>query len=380
MDEDNTKTGAIARAEIARSTRSRFFGDYAQARDVLRSKTVSQGGSGIQTLKEADPDDVTLFYLDGEPHKQRRAAITRFFSLKTIEEKYEPVMHRCAETLISRLENSGEEDLATLTFHYAVAVAADVIGLDYSDVAGLAHKIGTIIAEGNGQRSVKGFDDPDLLGFYDDVVQPVIDKRRLEPREDIISNMIARGHHDRFIRTEVRAYSVAGMATTREFISMAAWYLLEQPGLLERYRTGDAADQFAILDEIIRLEPVVGALKREALEPMTIPELGEVSKGDIVGIDIRKANLTEAAVGACPHRFDPDRENSMPPKTGYMSFGDGMHRCPGAMLSMHETRIFLDKLVRVPGLRLVSEPRVAWYRPLTSYEIENFVVACERFD
>ena len=221
------------------------------------------------------------------------------------------------------------------------------------------------------------WDDPALMQFYETDVQPAIDARRNAPQEDVISTMIAGGHNDRFIRTEVRAYAVAGMVTTREFISMVAWYLLEDSALLERFRSGDEADQFAILDEIIRIEPVVAVVKREVTAPFVLPELGECAVGDILAVDIRKANADEAAVGGCPHMLDPDRKNRMPPKSGYMSFGDGPHRCPGAMLSMHETRIFLDRLARLPGLRLVSEPRVTWFRPIASYEIKDMIIACD---
>lgn len=374
--EDKSKSGPLAREEMAKSRRSRFFGSFEAARSMLRSPAVVQGGVGIQTLRDADPQDVTLFYLDGDAHRDRRAAIAPYFSLRAIEQRYEPVMRRCADMLIGRLERSGREDLGALTFRYAVAVTAEVLGIDYSDLDALTERFGAILDEGTGKRTTRDFDDPALLEFFAVDVQPVIDARRKEPREDVISNMIARGHNDRFIRTEVRGYAVAGMVTTREFICMVAWYLLEKPDLMERFRTADEAGQFAILDEVIRIEPVVSVLKREAVAPFELPELGEVAPGDILAVDVRRANCSADVVGACPHSFDPERESRMPAKSGYMSFGDGPHRCPGAMLSMHETRIFLDRLVRAPDLRLVSAPRVTWYRPISSYEIKDMVVSC----
>lgn len=378
MDRDVSKTGALAREEMARSRRSRFFGSFEAARKVLRGNKVNQGGVGIQTLKDADPQDVTLFYLDGEPHRARRAAIAPFFSLRAIEDRYEPVMHRCADMLVARLAHSGREDLGALTFRYAVAVTAEVLGLDYFDLDALTGRFGAILDEGTGKRTTRDFDDPALLEFFAADVQPAIDARRQTPGEDVISTMIARGHDDRFIRTEVRGYAVAGMVTTREFICMVAWYLLERPEMLDRFRNADAAGQFAILDEVIRVEPVVSVLKREAVAAFDVPGLGAVAPGDILAVDVRAANFCEDVVGACPHAFDPDRRNRMPPKSGYMSFGDGPHRCPGAMLSMHETRIFLDRLVQLPGLRLVSQPRVTWYRPISSYEVKDIVLACDK--
>jgi cytochrome P450 len=59
----------------------------------------------------------------------------------------------------------------------------------------------------------------------------------------------------------------------------------------------------------------------------------------------------------------------------YMSFGDGPHRCPGSQVALHESRIFLDRLFRVPGLRLKNEPNVTWNAQIQGYELHGAVVA-----
>jgi cytochrome P450 len=60
-----------------------------------------------------------------------------------------------------------------------------------------------------------------------------------------------------------------------------------------------------------------------------------------------------------------------------MTFGDGPHRCPGAQVALHESRIFVDRLLRVPGLRLVSEPKVSWSLATQTYELRGAIVACD---
>jgi len=59
-----------------------------------------------------------------------------------------------------------------------------------------------------------------------------------------------------------------------------------------------------------------------------------------------------------------------------MSFGDGVHRCPGAQVALHETRVFIDALFRVPGVQLVREPRLVWNKSLMSYELRDAIVTC----
>ena len=82
---------------------------------------------------------------------------------------------------------------------------------------------------------------------------------------------------------------------------------------------------------------------------------------------------------ACPaHQGRDDRKSGRMKVVGpYLSFGDGPHRCPGAQVALHETRIFLDRLFRLPGIRLVSEPGITWNPYIQGYELRGAVVACD---
>jgi cytochrome P450 len=60
-----------------------------------------------------------------------------------------------------------------------------------------------------------------------------------------------------------------------------------------------------------------------------------------------------------------------------MSFGNGLHRCPGSPLALNETLHFMDRLLRVPGLKLASEPKITWVPALSTFEIGNVLVTCD---
>ena len=75
---------------------------------------------------------------------------------------------------------------------------------------------------------------------------------------------------------------------------------------------------------------------------------------------------------------DPDRARKQKQSGSYMSFGDGAHHCPGWQVAMHETRVFVDRLLRVPGIRLERAPDMLWNAMLSGYELRNAVVACDR--
>jgi len=167
------------------------------------------------------------------------------------------------------------------------------------------------------------------------------------------------------------------MMTTREFIVMCAWHLFEKPALLDRFLNEGEDMQFAILEEILRLEPVASLVHRRAAEPIDGESDATMRPGELVAISIRDANTDEAIAGACPFELDPDRAKRMKVVGPYMSFSDGPHRCPGAQVALHETRLFLDRMFRLPGIRLLSEPRIIWNSYIQGYELRGAVVACD---
>jgi cytochrome P450 len=63
--------------------------------------------------------------------------------------------------------------------------------------------------------------------------------------------------------------------------------------------------------------------------------------------------------------------------SNWLSFGDGPHRCPGAQVAMHETRVFIDALLRVPGIRLAKPPTLGWIEEINGYELHGAIVECE---
>jgi len=158
---------------------------------------------------------------------------------------------------------------------------------------------------------------------------------------------------------------------------MAAWYLFDDPALRARFEAGGEDVQFAILEEVLRLEPIVAVVARQVVEDIDTPACGHIAAGTLVAIDIRAANLDETATGACPHAVLADRPPGTAAGTGYMSFGDGNHRCPGAQLALHEARLFLEKLLAIPGIRMEGEPSLDWFRPVYSYELHDAVIACD---
>lgn len=104
-----------------------------------------------------------------------------------------------------------------------------------------------------------------------------------------------------------------------------------------------------------------------------------MAAGERLTLDIRAANLDEQAVGPDPARLDPDRAQRMKNNGAWMSFGDGAHFCPGWQVALTETRVLLDRLFGIPGLRLTRYLDMEWTPPmLQSYRFVNAVIECDR--
>lgn len=383
---DDRKAVPPATAKVADGTR--VVVDFAEARRLLRAgEETRQAGFGFELVDRFMPRaNRPVLFEDGPAHQKQRSAIARFFAPKVVKTRYRDLMISLTDELIDDFQRKGRAALDEISFDLAVAVAAEIVGLTSSNPKGLARRLSRFLSirlDRNAGRltNLLGVlrSQVYLVAFHFRDVRPAVRERRRTPREDVISHLLSQGYTPREIMMECVTYGAAGMATTREFIVMAAWHLLERPALLARFLATDEAGQIVILEEILRLEPVVGMIYRRTTAVLAgaSPAVAAVPAGTLIAIDVRAANTGSA--GACPHAIDPDRKPGDERATGaVLSFGDGVHRCPGGAVALLESAIFLDRLLRVPGLRLATPPGVTFNDLIASYELRGAIVECER--
>jgi len=126
---------------------------------------------------------------------------------------------------------------------------------------------------------------------------------------------------------------------------------------------------------------VVAGLYRRATADLTIDSDGTevaIPQGEKVKVHIYAANEDERVVGEYPLGLCPTRQmkdESVPDMV--MSFGDGIHRCPGAFIAIQETDIFLQHLLALDNLRIVSKPAIRWNEPIEAYEVRDFLLSLD---
>jgi len=383
---NDSKTARAAAENLGAAPGSRLIQSFSQIWHILTKAPVVQSGVENAPVERDNPALTTIFFLEGEPHLRRRAAIMGFFSPKAIAERHLRVMEQNADQLIGEFKKKGEARLDQLSARLAQAVVAEIVGLTNSDIKAMAKRVagafdGAMLASHGGWRkliaplvaAVNG-----LQIFYFDV-RPAIAARRAQRCEDVISRLLDEGRSDKEILIECITFCLAGMTTTRELMIMAAWHMLENNELRQRFLSGYDAEQAALLREILRLEPLASTIFRRTTAVVTDVTDEEIPANTRLTLDLRAANTDEAHVGACPFALDPDRAKKHKINDTYLSFGAGEHLCPGRNVAIAEARVFLDRLLRVPGIRLVRAPDIHFLPPLLgTYELSNCVIACDR--
>lgn len=354
------------------------------ARAILRAEETRQAGFKAELMDHMDSKmRRPVLYQEGEEHLRQRKLIARFFTPKTTSDKYRQMMEMFADTILDELRQKKQADLSKLSMTMAVKVAAQVVGLTDSVLSGIDRRINAFFAGGDLEvkftpRSIFNLlrRQFTVLQFLYLDVKPAIRRRQQNPQEDVISHLIAQKATVPEILTECITYGAAGMATTREFICIAAWHLLENPELRSYYLAASEEKRYNLLQEILRMEPVVGNLTRRTTHELRVESGGKqytIPAGALLDIHIGTANLDLNVVGEDPRAICPERslhaERTTP---ALLSFGDGAHRCPGAYIAIQESDIFLRKLLAIEGLSIEQAPKLSWGQLTQGYEFRNF--------
>jgi cytochrome P450 len=390
---DDRKTAETVKAGLPVFPNSRVTENFRFAREVMRSPEMRQAAGDADSIVFDNPAEISFFFLDGELHKRRRASVAAYFAPKAIVSRYHPLMKATMDRLVAEFQAKGSAVVDEMSLQLASDVTMEIVGLTNSDNKALTQRIKTIMGSHNSfdKRRWYRFTHDKLFGWYHTAIkawrvmelfkkdiQPAIAARKDNPRDDVMSYMIQNNYSKKGMLIEIMTYAGAGVSTTREFMVMAVWQLCDHPELKERFLNGSEEEQFAIIEEILRIEPIAGYLYRRPVTDVPETSEGPVKEGQLVAIDIRGVNADTSIVGECPYQLDPDRAKRQKIAGSWMSFGDGPHRCPGSQVALHETRFFLDRLLRVPGFKLVTPPKVGWSLSTQGYELRDAVVTCDR--
>ncbi|MBI3225124.1 MAG: cytochrome P450 [Mycolicibacterium cosmeticum] len=326
--------------------------------DGMKSSVVQrQIAEGISPQRAATPG---FLFLDPPDHTRLRKLAQQAFSPKAVR-ALEPEIESLVAELLDKVAESGRLDVVPdLAYPLPVAVICRMLGVPLEDEPQFS-RAAALLAQGldpimtlTGQASETADERLQAGEWMREYLGALVEKRRADPREDMISALIAAEEDgDQLTADEIVATCnlllVAGHETTVNLIANAVQAMMREPAQW----TALAADPDragAVIEETLRYDPPVQLVMRIAGAEMQIGEV-TVPVGDSILLLIAAANRDPEAFDR-PDDFDPDREGLR-----HLTFSKGPHFCLGAPLARVEARIALTELARrFPYIRPTAGP------------------------
>lgn len=309
------------------------------------------GQPGFPTITEArvavDRNERAFVGMDNPDHDRFRRMFTQEFSVRRML-ALQPRITEIAESLIDQMIAAGPpQDLVPmLAVKFPSLVMSLLFGSPYEDhefiITCAAARHGLTQSVGEAERRARE------LAAY---VGRLIDQRLADPRDDMVSRIIAEhvrpGHLSRDEFAEIGAMILrAGHDTTTNMISMGTLLLIRDPALRARL-IDQPGDLRAAVEEMLRfVSPVQFSPRRVARVDVEIAGV-PIRAGEGLFLSLVSANRDEA-VFADSDRLDIDRDN-----TRHLTFGFGIHQCLGQVLARIELQaLFRALLAKLPALEL----------------------------
>ncbi|HJQ02919.1 MAG TPA: cytochrome P450 [Jatrophihabitans sp.] len=295
-----------------------------------------------------------LPFLDPPDHTRLRRLVQGAFTQRAVE-RARPRIEEVVDGLLTAAGERGEFDLVQdFAAPLPAIVLSNLLGIPPADHAMYHRWVATIIETidpvSHRRRSEAGADERVTMRNY---LTEVIDRRRVEPRDDLISAMVqAEEDGEQLTSQEILEMCVvltmAGLEATTSLIANGTIALFDHPEQLARLRD-DPGLMTSAIEELLRFDAPVQVAGRVARDDFSLGG-HELKKGQTVGVLLGAVNRDPLAFDQ-PNELRLDRNPN-----NHLGFGRGIHKCIGAPLARLEGPIaFTALLSRFPGLRLDGE-------------------------
>jgi cytochrome P450 PksS len=322
-------------------------------------------------LGENSQLDKHMLNADPPAHTRLRSLVAQAFTSRRVED-LRPRITAIAQRLLEALPAHGSVDLLdAFAFPFPVTVIAELLGVPTEDQERFRVWTLTLLTPTGSnleplQRTAVEFRQ---------YLQDILAQRRAEPRDDLISALLAAEEQgDRLSSVElvsmVFLLMVAGHETTVNLIANGVWALLRHPEQLERLRASPALIEPGLEEMLRYCGPVRHSTSRFALQDTEFR--GQlIPAGEMIMASLLSANHD-------PDQFeDPKRFELSRAPNRHVAFGSGSHFCLGAPLARLEALVALPLLLeRLPQLRFDGDPSaLRWRGGLLIHGLEQLPVA-----
>jgi cytochrome P450 len=305
-------------------------------------------GGELEDVKDVD----TLITIDPPRHTRQRQLVSRAFTPRAVTD-LEPRIRAIVRELIDRVRPDETIDFVeALSAPLPIIVIAELLGVPIEDrdrfVAWTNASIGRVDPEYADETKLAALGDQ--YEYFVDIVE----QRRREPRDDLISRLVAvEADADDFTAEDLLNLCflllAAGNETTRNLISGGLVALIGHPEEKEKLCSG-AMQVAAGVEEMLRWwNPVIHMARTATKDAMLSDQ--RVRAGAQVVMFYGSLNRDEDVFGAESDAFRVDRDPNP-----HVAFGFGQHFCLGANLARLEARVMFEELLeRYPNPALAGE-------------------------
>jgi cytochrome P450 len=352
---------AAAGGQICRSRRGVEVLDYATVAELINDPRLdSQDASVYERMGGPEAlidfaDHGLLVAMRGEKHRRIRRVLSTGFRVRHVTER-QGSMRETAQALTAGWSDAGHcEFVSEFSSPFPMRVLCELLGIPPEDIwifTAAATELHLMAAV----PLAPHFASIDTaLRTLADYVAGLVAVRKRQPKDDVITSLIAAQETDDAVTDEELAWSLvnlifAGQDTTRYQFASAVLELVEH-GQWTRLHDDPALVPAAVA-EALRIRPVTRFVVRIPREPMEIHGV-RVEAG-------RRIILNLLAASHDPSRFEKPDEFRLDRSVSYdLPFGWGPHHCLGAALARTEMEAALDVLsARFSDVRLAGEPRL----------------------
>ncbi|MBT2443094.1 cytochrome P450 [Streptomyces sp. ISL-36] len=366
--------GAVARVTAPTGDKVWLVRDHALGRLVLtddRFSRVAAAGARAPKLVDVQPAPQSMVSMDGPDHARLRRVVAGAFTGRRAA-LLGPSIERLADEHIGRLIAAGPPaDLSGgLALPLARGVLCSLLGIPAQDSDCFRDHVEVVFDCTHGTRQEKARHRVRLVSY----MAGLIERRRQEPDDDLLTAMIQAHDEDRLSSAELITMGLtlltAGYETTAGQIGLAALALVSDPLAYGQLRRRPELLPAAV-EELLRLTPSTPvSLTRVATQPVRLGGV-TVAAGEAVVVSLLHGNRDESVFA------EPRGGTSQSRSVTHLTFGHGAHRCPGAPLARLQLQIVLARLLRhFPSLRLAAGPpqAVAWKEGLFTRGLSRLLV------
>lgn len=316
----------------------------------------------------------SLLWANPPMHTRLRRLASKSFTAAMVAKQRERI-GRLLDDLLDPIAQAGGGDIVNdVCYPLPLSVVATLLGMPLEDAPLMRDPMR------NFQRTFElGLTAQELHAadvgaqFSDDYFAEMIERKRKEPGDDLVTSLIEVSDADGEALSPVELVGVcnmiigAGFETTTHMLGNGVRALATHPDELRKLRADPEGLMDAAIDEVLRFDAPVQIAPRMLNEPHVIG-----------GVEIPAPAQLIVVIGAAnhdPRHFaEPDVFRIDRNESPSISFGAGIHTCLGWRLAKLQAEIFYTALLRrFSSIELAADPV---YRPrLTLRGVESLHIS-----